>query len=306
MSIVVLGSIFVDIKGYPTNQFNPTGRNVGRIETVHGGVSRNVVEDIANLELKPKFVSLVDDSSAGEDVIKKLQNHKVDTTYVKKVKDGMGTWLAIFDTTGDVAASISKRPDLTEIDSILDEFGEEIFHNADSIIVEIDMERPTLKRVYAYAEQYHIDVFAVVSNMSIAIEKRDFLQKTACIVCNIQEAGILFQAEYTGLTVAELVQIFAKNTVSARIPRLVVTMGAEGAIYADLTGERGYCPAIKVDVVDTTGAGDAFFSGVAVGLTYGKTLAEACQIGTRMAASVICTTDNVCPRFHPEEFNLDI
>ena len=46
--------------------------------------------------------------------------------------------------------------------------------------------------------------------------------------------------------------------------------------------------------------------GVAIGLTYGKTLEEACRIGTRLAASVICTSDNVCPRFLPSEFGLDI
>ena len=37
-----------------------------------------------------------------------------------------------------------------------------------------------------------------------------------------------------------------------------------------------------------------------------KTLGEACQIGTRLAASVICTSENVCPRFLPGEFGLDI
>ena len=56
--------------------------------------------------------------------------------------------------------------------------------------------------------------------------------------------------------------------------------------------------------VDTTGAGDAFFAGAAIGLTYGKSLKEACVIGTRLAASVIATKENVCPRFLPEEFGL--
>ena len=46
-----------------------------------------------------------------------------------------------------------------------------------------------------------------------------------------------------------------------------------------------------MDVKDTTGAGDAFFAGVTIGLTYGKTMAEACEIGTRLAASVICTSE---------------
>ena len=50
----------------------------------------------------------------------------------------------------------------------------------------------------------------------------------------------------------------------------------------------------------------AFFAGATIGLTYGKTLAESCEIGTRLAASTICTSGNVCPRFLPEEFGLDV
>lgn len=53
MGIVVLGAVFVDIKGYPANVYIPGGRNAGRVEIVHGGVSRNLVEDIANVELRP-------------------------------------------------------------------------------------------------------------------------------------------------------------------------------------------------------------------------------------------------------------
>ena len=60
MGIIVIGAVFVDIKGYPEAAFIPTGRNKGRVEHVHGGVARNVVEDIANCELRPTLVSLVD------------------------------------------------------------------------------------------------------------------------------------------------------------------------------------------------------------------------------------------------------
>ena len=90
MGIVVLGAVFVDIKGYPLSAYIPGGRNAGRIEQVHGGVSRNVVEDIANVELRPTFVSLVDDTGMGQDVINKLENHKVNTKYIQRVPDGMG------------------------------------------------------------------------------------------------------------------------------------------------------------------------------------------------------------------------
>lgn len=73
MGIVVLGAVFVDIKGYPTSTYIPGGRNVGRVEQVPGGVSRNVVEDIANVELRPTFVSLVDDTGLGADVVRQLK-----------------------------------------------------------------------------------------------------------------------------------------------------------------------------------------------------------------------------------------
>lgn len=306
MSIVVIGAVFVDIKGYPTNTYIPGGRNVGRVEEVHGGVSRNIVEDIANVELRPTYVSLVDPTAVGDDVLKKLQNHKVNIDYMRRVENGMGTWLAIFDNDGDVIAAISKRPDLHPIVDILDERGDEIFANADSVLIEIDMDRDVVKRVFQLADKYNKPVYAAVTNMSIAVERRDFLQLTDCFACNRSEAGILFSDEYDGVPPEEMMEILSEKVIRAHIPRMVVTLGSDGAVYATADGEKGWCPTKNVAVKDTTGAGDAFFAGVSIGLTYGKSLEEACEIGTRLATSVVVTSENVCPRFLPSEFGLDV
>ena len=307
MGIVVIGATLVDIKGYPYDQYNPTGRNTGRIIQVHGGVCRNIAEDIANVELRPVFVSLVDHSGLGEDCIRKLEKHKVNVDYIRKTEDGLGTWMAIFDNSGDVAGSISKRPDLREIGRILEEQGDEIFENADSVCVEVDINVEILKQVLRLAEKYGKEVYAVISNMSLAVERRDLIQRTACFVCNQQEAGMFFSRDFEKLSPEELAPVLRRSSDKARIPRMVVTMGGRGSVYADnLTGEWGIVPSINVDVIDTTGAGDAFFAGVVIGLTYGKDLRQACMIGTRIAGSVIATRENVCPRFHPEEFGIEI
>ena len=87
---------------------------------------------------------------------------------------------------------------------------------------------------------------------------------------------------------------------------MVVTMGSKGSIYADHLGNKGICPAKKVTVRDTTGAGDAFCAGLTIGLTYGKELSDAVEIGTKLAASVITSSENVCPRFLPRELGLDM
>ena len=210
MGIVVIGAVFVDVKGYPEANFIPAGRNAGWVERVHGGVGRNVAEDIANCELRPTFVSLVDESGDGGDVIKKLNNHRVNTDFIWKTRDGMGTWLAVFDNHGDVVASISKRPNLLPIVDILDTHGDEIFENADSVVCEIDIDKEIVKRVFRLAQKHGKKVFSVVGNMSIALERRDFLKSIDCFVCNIQEAGLLFFDDYSAKTPVEMAEILSE------------------------------------------------------------------------------------------------
>ena len=306
MAMVVIGTVFVDIKGFPDDLYILEGRNAGRVEIVHGGVGRNVAEDIANVELRPRFVGMVDDTAEGAEVLRKLKNHKVNTDYVAVTQDGMGMWLAVFNNGGDIAGSISKRPTSDAMLRMLEEKGDEIFADADSIVIEIDLDKELIKTVFRYAEKYHKKVYAVVANMSIASQRRDFLQSIDCFVCNEQEAGILFVCDFSGLTPEELCEELSRRVVSARIPSMVVTMGSRGAVYADMNGDKGVYPARKVKVRDTTGAGDAFCAGVAIGLTYGKTMREAVEIGTRLASSVITVSENVCPRFLPQELGLDV
>lgn len=306
MAMVVIGTSFVDVKGFPDDIYIPAGRNAGKVQITHGGVGRNVAEDIANIELRPVYVSMVDDNAEGDDIVRKLKKHKVNTDYIVKTENGMGMWLAIFDQTGDIVASVSRRPQMDDLAKLIEEKGDEIFRDCDSILVEIDMEKEVIKQVFKFAEKYNKRVYAVVANMSIACERRDFLQSIDCFVCNQQEAGILFVGDYDDFTPEEMCEELSKRVMSARIPSMVVTMGGKGAVYADMNGNKGIHPAKKVSVRDTTGAGDAFCAGVAVGLTYGKSMEEAVEIGTRLAASVITTSENVCPRFLPQELGLDV
>ena len=306
MGIVVIGATFVDIKGFPADNYIPTGRNVGRVEYIHGGVARNVVEDIANVELRPTFLGIVDDTPMGLSVLNKLRNHKVNTDYVLTIPDGMGTWLAVFDNNGDVAGSISKRPNMLPLLDLLSAKGDEIFAEADSVVLEVDLDKEIVKKVLELAEKHGTKVFGLVSNMSIAVKRRDFLQHFYCFICNQQEAGMLFLDDYSKLSPQEMQDVLGQKVMQAKIPSVVVTMGAQGAVYADHSGGKGICPARKVQVKDTTGAGDAFCAGVSIGLTYGKNMAEAIEIGSMLAASVITSSENVCPRFQPAELGLEI
>ena len=79
----------------------------------------------------------------------------------------------------------------------------------------------------------------------------------------------------------------ARGLLTRGDQRAIVTLGAQGAqiVSAD---ESATIPAFAVDVVDTTGAGDAFNAGLAVALAEGKPLAEAARFANATAA--LCVT----------------
>ncbi|MCF0112008.1 MAG: carbohydrate kinase family protein, partial [Erysipelotrichaceae bacterium] len=265
MSIVVIGAIFVDIKGFSEYQYLPEGRNKGHIQYIHGGVARNVVENIANIELRPTFVSLVNTEAVGQDVIRRLKQHKVNTDYIRTVPNGSGTWLAVFDENGDLAGSISERPDLMPIYDILKEHGDELFQNCTSVVLEADIDRDIANLVFHLARKYNKKVFSIVSNMAIALRRRDLIKNFDCFVCNDIEAGQLFQKDYSSMSVEDMMEELRKDVEAAEIKAMVVTLGARGSIFTDNTGKVGYMPADKAELKDTTGAGDAFCSGLVIG-----------------------------------------
>ena len=76
--------------------------------------------------------------------------------------------------------------------------------------------------------------------------------------------------------------------VAGKVPLIVVTCGAEGALAVE-RGRRVSVPAARIGrgVVDTTGAGDLFAAGFLVGCSQGRSLEDSLRIGSIAAAEVI-------------------
>ena len=66
--MLVIGAIFVDVKGFARSQYMPLERNVGDVQVTAGGVCRNVAENLSRLGVPAKFVSMVDDDAMGSQV----------------------------------------------------------------------------------------------------------------------------------------------------------------------------------------------------------------------------------------------
>ncbi len=303
----VFGVAFVDVKGFPYEKYVPTGRNRGDVKIVHGGVSRNVCENFANVGMPVNFVSVTDHTCIGQDVVTHLENIGVGTDYITWVPTGgIGMWLAVMDEDGNLAGSISQMPDVDALEAFIGAKGEEIVSKCENIILEIDTNEAISEKVISLAEKYGKKVYVIVGNLSIIGKRPDFLSRVDCFICNEIEAGKLFGRNLTDVTPDEMLDFIIKKTAEYKIPSMVVTMGATGSVYYNYrTGEKGFCPSVPCQLMDTTGAGDAFLSGTVMGLTKGYSLEKATLAGAHLASATIEIEESSCPK-NPkffEQFN---
>ncbi|WP_030023105.1 ribokinase [Streptomyces monomycini] len=68
---------------------------------------------------------------------------------------------------------------------------------------------------------------------------------------------------------------------------VVVTLGGDGALVVDGEGGTGRVPGVKVEAVDTTGAGDAFTGALATRLAHGDSLTDAARFAVRVGAAAV-------------------
>ena len=286
--MLVIGSIFVDVKGFARDRYMPEERNVGDVQVVAGGVCRNVAENLNRLNVPVRFVSMVDDNAMGREVRDGLAALGVDTQHVIAAEKGMGMWLAILNEKGDLAGSISRQPEFGALEDYLRRKGDEIMADTDGVVLDVDMSAGISGLVLELAKRYDKPVYSIVGNMDVILQHPEYLHDVACFICNEMEAGRLFRADLAHIPPEHMLEVLRRGSAVAGIPAMVITMGPQGSVYVDnATGEFGYCPPLPVDVVDTTGAGDAFFSAAVAALMRGEPLSQAVLAGTHLAAQTL-------------------
>ncbi|MFF9210987.1 MULTISPECIES: ribokinase [unclassified Streptomyces] len=111
---------------------------------------------------------------------------------------------------------------------------------------------------------------------------REVLDACDPLIVNEHEAKVILGDAAAGDTPEDWARILL-----AKGPRsVVITLGAEGALVASARG-MDRVPSVKVDAVDTTGAGDAFTAALAWRLGEGASLAEAAAYAARVGAAAV-------------------
>ncbi|HWI60294.1 MAG TPA: PfkB family carbohydrate kinase [Symbiobacteriaceae bacterium] len=290
-----MGTIFVDLKCFPKYEINYKGRNPGSAQFFHGGVGRNVAETMARLGSDVRFSSSVQEGGIGHEVLNRLNDAgvEVDAINVSAARDAHGMWVAILHRDGDLACSISQMPDTRYMEEAWAKHGQRIARDAKLIVLEFDLSDTLAEDVLRDAEALGVPVVGLPGNFECIRRRPDLLPRLNTFVCNQIEAEELVGGK--PISSIPAAKQAAKTILERGLEQVVVTLGAQGAVaLARGWDEPFHVPVLPVDVVDTTGAGDAFVAGLSHALAAGAGLKLAVQAAVRVAAWTVSSTESVC------------
>lgn len=280
--VFVLGSINQDFVLKVERRPEP-GETVtdAELSTHNGGKGANQAAAAALLGASVAFLGRVGDDEFGEPLVQALEEKGIDTILIKPAS-GTPTGAAFITVTPDGENAITVAPganrSLTpgDVEAAADEIGE-----AGVFVAQMEVPvQAVLRAVEVAAEK---GTRALVNLAPTFEVPRELLEKLDPLVVNEHEAAFLLGREVEGVKGA----LSAAPELLSSGPRsAVITIGEDGAVLAD--GESvEHLPAPEVDVVDTTGAGDAFVGALATQIARGASLQEAVAYAVRAGAAAV-------------------
>ena len=266
--ITVIGSLNYDvILKIPRLPFKGETLTANGAAFSAGGKGANQAVQAAKLKTPTYMVGCVGTDASADFLVNTAKEYGVNVDYIRKVpgSSGMGVINAVED--GSVYACIVRganfevtKEDVDNAMPILKESGVCILQN------EIPVE------IIAYAIDKAKEAgCTVVLNAAPAIElPEECLSKVDILVVNEVEAET---------EIKKMAEKYNNN--------VIFTLGKDGAVAYE-NGTIEFIPAMKVDAIETTGAGDSYIGAVSHSIIEGKSLIEACKFATKCSAITVC------------------
>jgi ribokinase len=280
--VFVLGSINRDFVLRVERRPQP-GETVTNAElsTHNGGKGANQAAAAALLGASVAFLGRVGDDEFGEPLVQALGEKGIDTSLVERVSDA-STGAAFITVTPDGENAITVAPGVNQSLTPEDaDAASDAIQDARVLVAQMEIPVKTVLRAVEIAAEKGTRALV---NLAPTFEvPRDLLERLDPLVVNEHEAAFLLGNKVEGVDGA----LSAAPELLSLGPRsAVVTVGSAGAVFAN--GEStGHLTAPEVDVVDTTGAGDAFVGALAVRLAHKASLEDAVAYAVRAGAAAV-------------------
>jgi ribokinase len=253
-----------------------------------GGKGSNQAVGAARLGAAVSFVGCLGNDRFGASAVELWAEEGVDAEYVRRTDEThTGVGFVIVDDDGENAISVAPGAN-SHLSPADVRAAREPLRSADVLLCQLETDLDPVIEAARLAADAGTEV---ILNPAPARDlPESLLEHVDVLTPNRGEACLLTDRKPTAdISATELLDSLSGLGVETT----VLTLGSDGAIVDD--GEtRAHVDAVDVEIVDTTGAGDAFNAGVAVARAEAQSIVEAARFGC-VCGGLSCTTFEVVP-----------
>ncbi len=288
--ISVIGASNIDLIGFSNEELIYQDSNTGHLETILGGVGRNIAENLKHLDFDVEFLTVLADDEFSKTITDSCNILGISIIH-SLIKENSKTsiFMAIMDKSNDMALGLTAMDIYNEIPDafILDNL--DVIAQSDYCIIETNLPISTLKLVTENLPNMRFALEAVSAKK--ALKAKPILDKLYILKCNAMEAELLsgIKVEYE----IEYEKVVA-HFLDLGVKKVFITLGIDGVAYGD-ENEIFIDKNKIISPVNTTGAGDAFMAGILYGETKGMELYDMVQFASACAQITIMHQDAVNP-----------
>ncbi|MEI0595340.1 ribokinase [Brachyspira pilosicoli] len=263
-SILVIGSINKDLV-VNTLRFPKEGETIlgNNFYTTNGGKGANQACAIGKLGGDVSMLGAVGNDNFAKDLSDALSSNNVNINNLL-IKDNVSTGIAVITVTNDGANHIIVVQGANALIT-KDDVKEDLISSFDIIVMQLEIPLEIAKYAASIAKKLGK---IVVLNPSPAVKlDRDFLSCVDILIPNETEIDIIGGVDYV---------------LECGVKNIILTLGADGCELITKQNRKHF-DAYKVNVVDTTAAGDSFLGGVVRMIADDKTIEEAIEFATKVS-----------------------
>jgi ribokinase len=277
--VAIVGSYIValvmDMDRLPVEGETVVGRN---FRTTHGGKGSNMAVAAARLGADVQFVGRIGRDRHGQAFLDLLQHENIGAGGVMVCEASPTATGVIFSTTRGTNAIVIDRGANGELSPADVSQQRHCIGVGDIVLSPLEI---SLEAARAGAERARQQGGKAILNPAPAQDlRREDLGAFFALTPNESEARVCLGLAPDDPTSDE---ILADRLLDLGVPNVIITLGAQGALWASAAGRR-HVPALRVNAIDMVGAGDAFNAGLAVGLAEGRALLDAICLGVTAAS----------------------
>lgn len=282
--ILVIGGSNIDIQGFPKEKLIQRDSNIGTVKMSLGGVGRNIAENCARLGVPTRLMSVIGDDPYGQKILKEAQAiglNMQDTVVLSG--ESTSTYLSILDETHDMAMAINHMDSIEKLTVDHIRAKRSIIEHAQLVVLDTNLPQAVLDHLLTQYPKTKFFVDTVSTKKALKI--KDHLKNIHTLKPNRMEAEVL-----TGSS--EKIPLLELGS-QLKCKRSFISLGSQGVqVFEGKT--HLHFPTKPIEVVNATGAGDAFMAGLVYAYLKGYDLKETCL--TAMAASRLALS-------HPDTIN---